>query len=141
MATNLMEREVVLWGMGHTNLHVARMWRRSPIPNARLSCVSNPPVSTYSGMLPGVLAGQERRERMEIDLERFCTSVGARLIQGDVSGLDLARRQLLLEGGPTLRFDVLSIGIGSVPSREGVEELGDVVLAIKPMPTFLDRLR
>ncbi len=141
MTNNVMEREVVLWGMGHTNLHVARMWRQSPIPGARLTCVSNLPVSTYSGMLPGVLAGQYPRERMEIDLRRFCNAAGVRLILGDVTGLDLARRQLSFGDDPPLRFDVLSVGIGSVPSREGVEEVGDAILAMKPMPTFLDRLR
>jgi selenide, water dikinase len=141
MPTSFMKREVVLWGMGHTNLHVLRRWRVEPIPNTRLTCVSDSPISTYSGMLPGVLAGQYPRERMEINLVRLCDSTGARLIPGDVTGLDLARRQLMLEDSPPLRFDVLAIGIGSVPSREGLEELGDVVLAVKPMPTFLDRLR
>ncbi len=127
--------------MGHTNLHVVRMWRRNPIRGARLTCVSNHPVSTYSGMLPGVLAGQYPRERMEIDLVRLCAATGARLILGDVTGLDTARQRLLFEDGPPLPFDVVSIGIGSVPSAEGVDGFRDHALAVKPMTTFLDRLR
>ncbi len=127
--------------MGHTNLHVVRMWRRNPIRGARLTCVSNHPVSTYSGMLPGVLAGQYPRERMEIDLVRLCAATGARLILGDVTGLDTARQRLLFEDGPPLPFDVVSIGIGSVPSAEGVGGFRDHALAVKPITTFLDRLR
>lgn len=112
----------------------------APIPDARLTCVSNAPVSTYSGMLPGVLAGQYPRERMELDLVRLCAAAGARLILGDVTGLDVIGRELLFEDRPPLPFDVLSIGIGSVPSTEGLEIGGEDILTIKPMPTFLDRL-
>ncbi len=134
-------REVVLWGIGHTNAHVLSMWRRNPIPGARLTCVADSWVSTYSGMLPGVLAGQYPRETMEIDLDGLCLAAGARLILRESPGFDLARRRLWFGDGRSLAFDVLSIGIGSVPSRAGVEILRDAVLSIKPMAAFLDRLR
>ncbi len=134
------DREVVLWGVGHTNAHVLRMWRMRPIPGARLTCVSNTSVATYSGMLPGVLAGQDPPERMEIDLVRLCASAGARLIQAEVCGLDRHARELQFEDRPPLPFDALSIGIGSVPAMDGLEAGHDHVIAIKPMTSFLDRL-
>lgn len=134
-------REVVLWGIGHTNALVALKWRLNPIPGARLTCVANSPISTYSGMLPGVLAGQYPPETMEIDLARLCAMAGARLILGETTGFDVEQRRLLFEDGRSIAFDALSIGIGSVPSQAGVEVLGDSLLAIKPMGTFLDRLR
>ncbi len=110
-----------------------------PIPEVRLTCVSNYTIATYSGMLPGVLAGHHSGERMTIDLVRLCASVRARLIVGDVSGLDLVERRLQFSDRPPLPFDVLSIGTGSVPSRNGIE-LDDTVVSIKPMQTFLPRL-
>jgi len=140
MLMSLPGRGVVLWGIGHTNAHVLRMWRMEPIPNTRLTCVSSAPISTYSGMLPGVLAGQYSRERMELDLVRLCAAAGARLIVGSVIGLDVTGRELRFEDRPPLPFDVLSIGIGSVPSMMGVEIGGEDIVTIKPMPTFLDRL-
>jgi selenide,water dikinase len=140
MAISPPDREVVLWGIGHTNADVVRRWRLAPLPGSRLTCVSSGPISTYSGLLPGVLAGQYPREMMQIDLVRLCAAAGARLIQGDVTGLELKRRQLLFDEGPPLPFDVLSIGIGSVPSAEGVDGLDENVLSVKPMTSFLDRL-
>jgi selenide, water dikinase len=155
MHTTLPRYDIVLLGLGHTNAHVLRMWRMSPIPDARLTCVSNFPVVTYSGMLPGVLAGQYPAERMQIDLVRLCAAAGARLIVGEVTGLvaeaggsdpDAASvrvasggPQLLFADRPPLPFDALSIGIGSVPARNGVESDG-TLLEIKPMQTFLQRL-
>ena len=137
---SLPQHDVVLLGVGHTNAHVLKMWRMEPIENARLTCVSNFPVVTYSGMLPGVLAGQYPQERMEIDLVRLCAAAGARLIVGKVTGLDRENRALLFDDRPPLPFDVLSIGIGSVPNREGLKEADDTLLPIKPMQTFIQRL-
>lgn len=133
-------RDVVLWGVGHTHAHVLWKWRNTPIPGARLTCVSNFAVSTYSGMLPGVLAGRYPRKRMELDLVRMCAAAGARLIVGNATGLGANGRELVVEGRPPLPFDALSIGVGSVPSTRGVEIAGENVVAIKPMPSFLDRL-
>jgi selenide, water dikinase len=136
----LPSRQIVLLGVGHTNAHIVRMWRMQPIPDAQLTCVSNFPVVTYSGMLPGVLAGQYPPERMQIDLVRLCASVGARLILEEVTGLDVPRRRLLFGERPPLPFDVLSIGIGSTPRLDDVEIDGEMLLPIKPMQTLLERL-
>ena len=140
MQSSLPQHDVVLLGVGHTNAHVLKMWRMEPIENARLTCVSNFPVVTYSGMLPGVLAGQYPQERMEIDLVRLCAAAGARLIVGNVTGLDRDNRELLFDDRPPLPFDLLSIGIGSIPSREGLKEADDTLLPIKPMQTFIPQL-
>ena len=137
---SLPQHDVVLLGVGHTNAHVLKMWRMEPIEGARLTCVSNFPVVTYSGMLPGVLTGQYPQERMEIDLVRLCAAAGARLIVGNVTGIDRDSRTLLFDDRPPLPFDLLSIGIGSVPSREGLKEADDTLLPIKPMQTFIERL-
>ncbi len=142
MSSSSLNRQVVLWGIGHTNALVVRAWRDAPIPEVRLVCVSDAPISTYSGMLPGVLAGQYRREQMQIDLAALCESAGARFIQANVAGIDLDARRLLFADRPPIQFDALSIGIGSVPSRSGVAGADDNrVVSIKPMSTFLDRLR
>jgi len=131
--------EVVLWGVGHTHAHVLRRWARSPIPGARLTCVSDFPVFAYSGMLSGVLAGQYSKGQMEADLGRLCDVAGARLVVGEVIALRVADRRLEVRGFPPLAFDVLSVGIGSVPAHPGCR-WGEDVLAIKPMQTFVDRL-
>jgi selenide,water dikinase len=92
-------------------------------------------------MLPGVLAGQYAVEQMEIDLVRSCAAARARLVMAEASGLDVGRQTLQLNDGPPLRFDALSIGIGSVPTYEGVRIEDDVALVpIKPMQTLLSRL-
>ena len=133
---------VVLLGVGHTNAHVLRMWKMQPIANTQLVCVSNYPYATYSGMVPGVLAGQYPPEKMEIDLVRFCASANASLIVDDVIGLNQEHRRLEFANRPPLHYEVLSIGIGSQPTFKGVTvESPEALASIKPMQTFLDRLK
>jgi selenide, water dikinase len=134
-------RDVVLLGIGHTHAHILRMWRMHPPAGVRLTCISDEPVATYSGMLPGVLAAQYPPERMEIDLVRLTAAAGARLVIGQVSGLDLASQALHVERATPIRFDVLSIGIGSIPNFDGVRVVDrGRLLPIKPMQRFIPRL-
>lgn len=143
MNQKLGTRNIVLLGVGHTNAHVLRMWKMGKRPrNSQLICVSDFPVSTYSGMLPGVLAGQYPVESMQIDLVRLTQSAGARLIVDRVTGLDRGAQKLRFADRPPLPYDVLSIGVGSRPSVRNVQvDDPDVLIAIKPMQTFLARLR
>lgn len=141
MQKQLGRNTVVLLGVGHTNAHVLRMWKMRPIENAQLVCISNFPQVTYSGMLPGVLAGQYEEPAMEIDLVRLAQSAGARLVVDRVVGHDLQKRELLFEHRPPLAYDLLSIGVGSIPVTEGVEIESGSCTPIKPMQTFLERLK
>jgi len=142
MHKRLGRNTVVLLGVGHTNAHVLRMWKMKPLENAQLVCISNFPTATYSGMLPGVLAGQYDVDAMEIDLVRLCASAGARLIIGEVTAVDHAKKEIQFRDRPALAFDALSIGIGSRPTFAGVKIADDnPLVAVKPMQTFLERLK
>ena len=128
------------WALVTPTLTLCRMWGMNPIPDTDLTCISNYTAATYSGFLPAVLAGQKSPEEMEIDLVKLCSSVGARLITNEVVGLDHDRNEVLFADRPAVPFDVLSIGIGSVPYVGAVSVAGDSLIKIKPMQTFLDRL-
>jgi selenide,water dikinase len=143
--TRLPDHEVVLLGIGHTNAYVLRMWRMKRPPRSRLTCISDFPIVTYSGMLPGVLAGQYKPEQFEIDLVRLCAANGARLILGSVIGLDQETQTLQFDDRPPLPFDVLSIGVGStvhpVDADASPVECDPRRIPIKPMQTFLFRFQ
>ena len=142
MLQQLPSRTIVLLGVGHTNAHIVRKWKMAPLPDTRLVCVSNFRQATYSGMLPGVLAGLYEPQQMVIDLVRLCASAGAELIIGDVVGLDRQRPQLRFADRAPVPFDVLAIGVGSQPTFDNVTVATDAqqLLTIKPMQTLLARL-
>lgn len=136
----LPNRELVLVGAGHTHAHILRMWRMHAVPGVRLTVVSPYPHASYSGMLPGTLAGLYQPAEMLIDLRRLTASCGARLIVAAATGLDPERKLVHLEGRPPLAYDVCSVGIGSIPAGGDVWRNHPDVLGIKPMQTFLERL-
>ena len=134
-------KTIVLLGAGHTNAQMIERWAHRPLPKARLVCVSPFPVATYSGMLPGTLARQYRPAEMQIDLARLCRGAGVELIVAEVSRLDPTQRALHFADREPLPFDILSVGIGSVPDRSPIDESdAAAVVALKPMQTFLERL-
>lgn len=142
MYKRLSRNQIVLVGIGHTNAHIVRMWRMNPLPDTALVCVSDFPVATYSGMLPGVLAGQYPPGAMQIDLVRLCAAAGCRLVLGEFSEIDRSRRLVHFPDRPPLDYDWLSIGTGSRPGFSGVVvATGAAIEEIKPMQTFLQRLQ
>jgi selenide, water dikinase len=140
MIQRLKRRHLVLLGIGHTNAHVLRMWKMQPFPDTDLTCISDHSIATYSGMMPAVLARQIPQERMEIDLVRLCAFAGAKLLTGQVVGIEHARCEVLMEKHPPVPFDALSIGIGSVAATAEVTIDSEAVVMIKPMQSFLSRL-
>jgi len=137
MNDSLPNHDIVLLGAGHTHAHIIRRWRMEPIPQTRLTCLSDHTIATYSGMMAGTLAGLYEPSEMQIDLVRLCASCGVRFVHGKVVGHDVGGRRLLLEDRPAVHYDLLSVGIGSRPMLPPGGEAG---LSIKPMQTFLNRL-
>lgn len=140
MNDRLPSRDIVLIGAGHTNMHVVRMWRMQPVQDAQLTLISPFSRATYSGMLPGTLAGLYTPDEMEIDLYRFAAPSGVRVIIDEAIGLDPVRRRVLFRNRPPVRFDVTSVGVGSVPSLSDRWPDCEAFLPVKPMATFRTRL-
>ena len=138
-SNNMTSKTIALLGIGHTNAHVVREWASNPIPNCRLVCISKFPFATYSGMLPGTLAGQFAPAQMQIDLQPLVQRAGGELILDEVIGLDASSQSLQFANRGPLNFDALSIGVGSMPAGWN-NFRSPAMVSIKPMQTFVRRL-
>lgn len=138
--TSSSTQTLVLLGLGHTNAHIVKKWAEEPLSGFRLVCISKFPVATYSGMFPGTLAGQFEDWEFRIDLADLVQRAGGELILAEVNGLDLKARRLHFADRQPLPFDLLSIGVGSMP--DGWRQHMDCasVVPIKPMQSFQQRL-
>jgi selenide, water dikinase len=117
--------DLVLVGGGHAHIQVLTRWAMAPAPGVRLTLVVDRPVAVYSGMVPGFLAGQYRREDLEIDVRPLARRAGARCIVAAATGLDAAAKRLALEGRPPIAYDTISFDVGSTLAgldRPGVRE-------------------
>src|SRR5262245_16793014 len=59
--------DLVLVGGGHTHIQVLKSWAMSPEPGVRLTLIVDQPVANYSGIVTGLLAGQDRRGVHEME--------------------------------------------------------------------------
>lgn len=130
-------RNVVLVGAGHAHIGALRLLGLKPLPQAELTLISRGQFTPYSGMLPGLIAGHYRVSDVHIDTVPLARFAGARLYQDEVVGLDLANRRVICRSSPPLRYDLLSIDIGSTPNTADIPGAATHTIAVKPISRFL----
>jgi selenide,water dikinase len=127
------QRDLVLVGGGHSHALALRMLAMRPLAGLRITLISPASHTPYSGMLPGLVAGHYRFEETHIDLARLCQWAGVRFVTAEVTGLDASGRCLSLAGRPTMRYDLLSIDIGSEPELDPVPGAREHAVPVKPV--------
>jgi selenide, water dikinase len=132
-------QDLVLVGGGHAHVHVLKSFGMQPMPGVRVTLVARDIETPYSGMLPGWVAGHYAFEECHIDLGRLARFAGARLIHDEAIGIDRTGRRLHLRGHPPLRWDFLSLDIGSAPRADEVSGAAEHTVPVKPIARFARR--
>lgn len=131
----------MLAGGGHTHALLLRRWIMRPASrpaDLAVLLVNRTSTALYSGMVPGLLAGLYPREACAIDLRDLCRRAGVGFVQAEITGLDSARRELLLQERPPLRFHTLSLNVGCETLwSAGVSAASGAVQTVKPLEPFL----
>ena len=132
-------QDLVLVGGGHAHVHVLKRFGMRPVPGVRLTLVTRDVETPYSGMLPGYVAGLYSFAECHIDLVRLARFAGARLIHDEAVGLDRGHRQILCRAHPPIRYDILSLDIGSTPRMGDVAGAAEHTVSVKPIDRFGER--
>ncbi|WP_110813387.1 selenide, water dikinase SelD [Pseudoroseicyclus aestuarii] len=132
-------RDLVLIGGGHSHALVLRRWAMDPLPGARLTLIDPGPVTAYSGMLPGYVAGHYAARDLQIDLVRLARRAGARLVIGRAEGIDKGARQVRVAGRAPIGFDVASLDIGVTSAMPELPGFAEHAVPVKPLGAFATR--
>ena len=111
-----------------------------PIPDVRLTVIVDRYPALYSGMLPGVVAGEYRLQDTVIDLRPLCLRAGARCFLGRASRIDPERRKIEIDGRPAVRYDLASIDIGSSVLGQALPGVEEHTIATRPIGLFMSAL-
>lgn len=108
------ETRLLLVGAGHVHLEILRRLALEPTPELETTIVSLEERHFYSGMTPGYLAGQYTAAEITSDVQAIARRAGARCVIGCAARLDPPTRQVALQDGRTLPYDLVSFNIGSL---------------------------
>jgi selenide,water dikinase len=126
---------LVLLGGGHAHALVLLEFRKFISKNLDVVLVNAGPVHTYSGMVPGVIAGHYAAADAQIDLAQLARNGGARLVQAKAVRIDTGEKRVHLDNGDALAYDVLSLNLGSSPEHHAT------AIPVKPFEEFMARWR
>ena len=132
-------QDLVLVGGGHSHLAVIKQLGMNPVPGLRVTVISKDSHTPYSGMMPGMIAGHYQYDEAHIDLRKLCQFAQVRFFQSQVSDIDLEQQQVLCHDRSPIRYDWLSINIGSQPATQSIPGAENYGIAVKPIDVFLAR--
>ncbi|WP_414529276.1 FAD-dependent oxidoreductase [Nodularia chucula] len=130
-------KDLVLIGGGHSHAVVLKKFARYPLPEVRLTLISPELDTPYSGMLPGHIAGFYKHEECHINLLKLANFAKANFYIDSAVGLDLKNQQVICANHPAIKFDVLSLDIGSTPTTISVSGATEYAITAKPVPKLL----
>ncbi len=129
-------KRLLLLGGGHAHLQVLRALATEPLPGAEVTLVTPWPRLTYSGMVPGYVAGHYTLEQCSVPLAPMAERAGVRLLQGAATAIDSGARTVTLGDGRMLPYDVLSLDTGATIDREAIAGAREHGLFVRPIEAF-----
>ncbi|AFY86020.1 selenide, water dikinase SelD [Chroococcidiopsis thermalis] len=135
--SQLVTKDLVLIGGGHSHAIVLRMLGMKPIPGIRVTLITEASDTPYSGMLPGHVAGFYTHEECHIDLRRLAQFARVQFYRDLVVGLDLVNKKVICANRPPVAYDLLSVDIGSTPAQISVPGAAEYAIPAKPVAQFL----
>lgn len=121
-----------------------RAWAATGPPVARGTLFSPFPQATYSGMIPGWIAGHYRAEDCTIPLAPLAKRAGVEFVQAAAISIDAAARRVrlrLAEGRDTTEaYDVLSVDVGGALALDAIPGAAQHGLAVRPIERFVEGL-
>ncbi len=117
-----------------------RHWAEDRHPHHwRIALVAPAAEAWYSGMLPGLVAGDYRAEQCCVPLAPLCAAAGVELIAQTACALAPAAPRVELADGLRLSASWLSLNVGSAPRLPERHEALIELLPVRPFAGFAER--
>jgi pyridine nucleotide-disulfide oxidoreductase family protein len=125
-------KRLVLVGAGHAHVEVLRDFARSA-GDVELVVVSPYPWLTYSGMVPGFIAGHYTLDECTIDVAALAARANARLLVTAATGLDARARQVRCASGAVVEYDFLCLDVGSQAPADAAAGVERHAVVMRPL--------
>ncbi len=133
----MMQKHLVLVGGGHAHLTTILHADAFTGLGHRLTLISPSPYHYYSGMGPGLLSGIYRPDEVRFYIKKMIEDRGGTFIRGEVITVDPESRNLILNSGDKINYDIVSFNTGSYVPREGLSDFETDIFPVKPIENLL----
>ena len=138
---NIIEKDLILIGGGHSHLKVIMDFIKKPISNIRVTLVSNVVDTPYSGMLPGYIEGLYSWRKSNIDLYKLSIVGKIRFILENVTNINGLKKEIYFKDRSSLQFDYLSIDIGIESDFSRLPGAKKHAIPLKPIAELNNKLK
>ena len=132
------QKQIVLVGAGNAHLVFIRKWLMRPLPGVQVTLVNPSRRIPYSAMVPAFLAGEYSEDEIMIDLVKLCALAKVRLIATNAERIDIDNHIVELPNRPALRWDLLSINVGTVPKPLGYGNF--LTIPLRPLNQLIEKI-
>jgi NADH dehydrogenase FAD-containing subunit len=133
-----MGKHLVLVGAGHAHLTTISAIRSLVKRGHEVTVIAPSDHHYYSGMAPGMLAGTYRPQEIRFNVHKLATGRGGQFIKGKVTGIRPDQREVVLEDGQRVAYDVVSFNVGSMILPGSLGPVDGSAYTVKPIEKILD---
>jgi len=131
-------RRLVLLGGGHAHLFVLAGLATRPPRGVETTLISLDQRQAYSGMVPGMIGGRYQLPELSFDLPAISRRAGVAFIHAEVVQFAPAERRVVLAGGRSVEYDVLSVATGSTVEGGDLPGVAAHAYRVKPIGRALE---
>jgi NADH dehydrogenase FAD-containing subunit len=133
-----MKKRLVLIGGGHA--HMVTLANLASITGRGhdVTVIGPSDYHYYSGMGPGMLGGTYRPEEIRFATRHVVEKQGGTFLLGTAVAIDPEKKAVMLAGGDTLPYDVLSCNAGSQVPRPPIDGATADIFTVKPIERLME---
>ena len=132
-----MGKHLVIVGAGHAHLTILKHLKEFKNAGHDVTVVSSSALHYYSGMGPGMLSGIYRPEEIRFNVRKMAQDRGAVFIEDKVVKINPQQRQIVLQSGRQVAYDVMSVNTGSFVPIEAADASEPALITVKPIENLL----
>ncbi len=133
-----MKKKLVLIGGGHAHMVTLAHMGELVGSGVDVTVIGPSEYHYYSGMGPGLLSGTYTADDIRFRTRHVVEKAGGRFLLGKAEKIDPGKKQVILETGQTVSYDVLSCNAGSqVPNPRLFGDKNDI-FSVKPIERLME---
>lgn len=131
------KKHLVLAGAGYANLHILKDLSQHSWPNLEVTLIAPNTEQIHSCSISNCLSGYENKDKVSLNISGIAKAAKAEFVRNKVISVNPVCREITIETGKKISYDVLSLAVGAKMDSEYLQSEGYKVINAKPFDNFV----